>query len=265
MILFDESAEAYHANEAIGSTDIRDFLRSPRLFKDRQDGIQRKETPALLFGTASHMALLEPIRFARSAAFKPKGMKFSTKEGIAWRDAHEAEGRIIVEHDDAEALQMMHLRMPAEVREIFARCRPEVTVRGPMDGLICQIRVDMLDLDGGRFFDLKTIDRIEDIEKSVYKYGYHIQERWYSRLLKAETGRRLAGRFVFVEKKAPFRWRIVELDADFVLIGDRAVIDAIDGIAARIKSGCWDDPGSLHEMVSPPEWATQELDEDELP
>lgn len=266
MIIYDEPAAVYHASPAIGSGDVRDFLRSPRLFRDRQDGLERKETPSLLFGQASHMALLEPIRFARDCAFKPEGMNFATTAGKAWKAEQDADGKLIVTHDQAEALQRMHDRMPLEVREIFARCYAEVTVRNEIDGLLLQCRPDVLERDWSLFYDVKTTDRIEDIERTTYKYGYHIQARFYGRVIAAERGTPTppACRLIFVEKLPPYRWRIAQMDADFALIGDRAVTDALAGIAARRKSGCWEDREDLHELLSPPDWATQEIDDGDI-
>ena len=37
MISYDEGADAYHANPAIGSSDIRAFMRSPILFKKQRE------------------------------------------------------------------------------------------------------------------------------------------------------------------------------------------------------------------------------------
>lgn len=260
---FSESAADYHCNAAIGSGDLRDFLRSPRLFADRQQGLDRKDTPALLFGQASHMALLEPIRFARDCAFKPEGMNFATIDGKAWKKEHEAAGKLIVTFDQAEALQRMHDRMPLEVREIFGRCHAEVTVRTEIDGIPVQCRPDVLERDWSLFYDVKTCERIEDIERSTYKFGYHVQARFYGRVIAAERGATTMPdcRLIFVEKAPPYRWRIAQMDADFALIGDRAVTDALAGIAARRKSGCWDDAADIHELLSPPDWATQEIDD----
>jgi len=254
VIRFDEPSDVYHANAAIGSGRIRAYLRSPRLFRDHCDGICEEETDALLFGIAAHLRLLEPEAFDKTVAIKPEGMSFATTEGKAWR-AQQA-GRLIVKEEDANHLRRMHERMPAEVREIFARCRREVTVRTEIDGIPVQCRPDLWDLDGRRKYDLKTTKDIDDVELTVWKRGYHIQDRWYDRVILAETGKRcVESALVFVEHKPPYRWRIVDLDPDFRHMGEKAVGDALHGIAARMKSGCWDDEDDVRLLASPPEWA----------
>ena len=251
MIIYAEAADVYHANEANGSTDIRTFLRSPTLYRDCKDGLKLKDTDALLFGTASHLAMLEPQRFATSVAIKPHGMHLGHLDGKAWK-ARQV-GKTIISGDDADHLCAMVARMPAEVRAIFARCRTEVTVRTQIDGLPVQCRFDLW--GDAETWDLKSIDAIENIERAIYKRGYHIQKRVYQRIEEAETGKpaRPFG-FLFVEKAPPYRWKIVEVDADYDAIADGEIDKALHGIGARMRSGCWDDPAPLRLIATPPAW-----------
>lgn len=266
MILYDETAEAYHANPAIGSSDLRAFIRSPQLFRDMMDGLVERESAALLFGTASHMALLEPARYSETVAVKPEGMSFATTKGKDWRDEHA--GKLIVSAKDARHIEFMHARMPAEVRQILLTGRSEVTVRTKLNGMDAQCRVDCWDVPGRMKYDLKSIRTIESIDTAIFKYGYHIQDRWYSRVIAAETGEKApSSRFLFVESQPPYRWRIVELDLDYVFLAEAAIDEALAGIAARTKSGCWDDPVDLHHVASPPVWANgddEENDDEEV-
>jgi hypothetical protein len=262
VIIYDEPSAVYHASEAIGSSDIRDYLRSPRLFKDKRDGlVPDKATPALILGTLTHLAMLEPERFRQSIAVKPEGMSFATKDGKEWKAAHE--GREILSQDDYCAIHMMMQRMPDECRRALSSGKSEVTVRSTIAGLSVQCRVDHWDEKSDVLYDLKTIDAIENVEREIHKRGYYIQQEWYRRVVAAERDGNAPGFvLIFCEKTWPFRWRIVELDADFVELGARAVADATHGINARIKSGDWSDPEDLHLIASPPSYLTEHLDEE---
>lgn len=251
--IFDEPIETYHADPALGSGDIRAYGRASQLFKDTVDGICDKETDSMLFGSASHLSMLEPEKFIERVAVKPEGMNFSTIEGKAWRKAHS--DRIIITAENAAHLMRMHQRMPAPVCEIFAACKKEVTVRTELDGLPVQCRPDLWNIEAKRFYDLKTIGAIEDIEISIWKRGYHVQLEWYRRVLFAETGIKHDSRLIFVETKPPYRWRICDLDPDYRAIAVEAVDEALHGIRARMKSGCWSDDGDIEEVVAPPRWA----------
>lgn len=261
-IIYDEPAATYHANPALGSTDIRSLIKSPALFRDRMDALDERETPALLFGTASHMALLEPTRFAAECAVRPEGIDFRTTIGKQWRDDHA--DKIIVSQADAIHLHYMHERMPAEIRSILAAGKCEVTVRTKINAIDVQCRIDCWSGDGSVLYDLKTIGDIDYIEKSVWKYSYHIQDRWYGRVVATETDKkRPAFRFIFVEKKPPYRWRIVELDADYQMRADDAIGGALLDLEERTRTGDWADPGELRMMVSPPSWLNDDETDDE--
>lgn len=275
-IIYGETAEAYHANPAIGSTDARAYLHSPRLFKDQQDGLEPKETPAMAFGSTAHMSVLEPASFAERRVIQPEtypGAKGPSKWTYgaayckAWRDEQHAAGRVIVTTENERMLLMMHERMPDQVKRIFATGRTEVTVRTIVEGLALQCRVDCWDEAGAMKYEFKTISAIEKVETEIWRRGYHIQERWYSYVIAMATGEKPpASRLVFVETAAPYRWRIVQLDLDYIFLGDRAVGDALAGIKARTKSGCWDDPAPLELMASPPAWmndSDEALDDEE--
>ena len=255
-IILHEPADAYHANPAIGSGDIRDLIKSPALFRDRQTGLARKSTPAMLFGHASHMALLEPMRYATEVAMKPKGMSFGTSEGKIWQ-ARNAD-RLIVSHEDGQALDRIHQRMPAEVKQILKGSDTEVTVRRDLDGIQVQCRFDVWSKDRSKAYDFKSIADIDTAEKSIWRLRYDIQERWYSLLAELETGTRPEFSFVFFETELPHRWRIIDLDADFKARADEDLDRAFLDLRARMASGDWTDAAPLHQTVSLPRWASGE-------
>ena len=254
MISYDEGADAYHANPAIGSSDIRAFMRSPILFKKQRDGKWPKETPAMLFGTASHMSMLEPERFQKTYVIKPAGTRANTIAGSAWHAKVDALGMKPIAADDAAALMEMHATMPPEIDAILKRSKAEVTFRTSIaSGVEVQCRIDAL--DGVQPYDLKTIKAIETIDGAIHRLGYHIQANWYERVMEAETGTAPAPlRFIFVENAPPYRWRLVDLDSDYRAIASKAVDDALAELAARMKSGAWVDRDDLHYLASPPDW-----------
>lgn len=261
MISYTESSAEYHASPAIGSGDVRDFIRSPKLFHDKREGlVPTLESLALQFGSLTHLAILEPERFRQSIAIKPEDMSFATKDGKAWRAAHE--GRTIITQADYCTIHMMQQRMPDGVRRVLSTGKSEVTVRNEINGLAVQCRADHWNEEDGIIYDLKSIGAIEDVEREIYKCGYHIQAEFYRRVIAAETGLKPAFVLLFAEKAFPFRWRIVELDPDYQQIADDAIDGALHGIVARMKSGCWDDPADLHMIASPPSWLTEHMDEE---
>lgn len=263
MIHYNESAKTYHAFAAMGSSDIRDFIRSPRLFRDRMDGLLPvAESEAMAFGTAFHCAVLEPEKFAAGYVTKPDGMSLATKEGKAWRDQHE--GATIISAKDQTRIDFMLARMPAEAKALLSGGKSEVTFRVGLAGFQAQCRADHISEDLTMMSDLKTISAIEKVEKEIFNRGYHIQARWYQRVVQSETGKIPEFRLVFCESAAPYRWKIVQLDADYFMLADEKIEAALADIAKREKSEDWSDPSDLHLVASPPSWLENNTeDEDE--
>ena len=131
----------YHALPALSATDIRRGYHTPeaalwyRLHPT-------EPTAAMTNGTALHLAVLEPDRFAVEVAAKPDGLSFATKEGKEWRAAHE--GLLIVSADlharatvyavrSAAVLQLLGATAPRFERPVLwtdpvagpCRCKPD--------------------------------------------------------------------------------------------------------------------------------------------
>jgi hypothetical protein len=260
VISTTETIEEYHANEAIGSGDVRAFLRSPRLYADMRAGIGKKEkSVALSFGTLAHLNFLEPDRFDTSVVTKPDGHDGRTKEGKAWMEANA--NKLIMSKEDETTLGYLTQRWPTAIMKILrdpAR-KTEVTYRTELDGIVCQCRADLQipKNDGGLIvYDLKTCQDVDDAAKSVWQYGYHIQAEWYKRVIHAETGHWPELVFLFCETASPYRWRIITLDDTLKVDADAKIDKALAGIAACRLSGDWSDHSPLTQIVTAPKWAT---------
>lgn len=260
MIVYNEPSEAYHANTALGSSLLRDFIKSPRLYRDRLDGLAPvKTTEAMEFGTNFHMAILEPERFAAETITKPDGMSFAIKEGKAWREQN---GHLrILTLADSHKIACMQARMPANISKLLSNGHAEVTFRNVLAGIDAQCRADYLS-KSGTFYDLKTINDIDKIDHSIFARGYHIQVRWYQKIIAADLSEIPQARLIFAETSAPFRWRVVLLDADYMRLADEAIDSALRGIAQCEKDGDWSDEQKEIYLASPPAW-TQEFTENE--
>ena len=104
---FDE----YLAHPSYGSSDLRTFRFGPPAMVPWCRANREDHTPATRVGEAAHCAILTPDLFAVTYALKPASMKFSTKEGKAWRDEQVAKG--IAEDmilTDAEAAAVLEIQ-----------------------------------------------------------------------------------------------------------------------------------------------------------
>lgn len=264
MIVYGKPSKEYHATPSLTSGGLRDFIRSPALYADRRAGlIPSKTSPAMHFGTVFHLAVLEPEKYAASVVVRPDDLTYTTKEGKAWREGNK--DREILTVKDHERLTLMLQRMPPDAGRMLSSGRSEVTIRNKIGGFDAQCRADHWDRPGRMLYDLKTIGAIEKIEREIYDRGYHIQGRFYQRIIEAETGILPTLRLIFAESAPPYRWRIVQLDVDFQMMADTAIDNALAEMAACEKSGKWEDREDLHLVVSPPSWLNDDetTDEDE--
>lgn len=168
----------YHATDALSSTGIRRLLISPAHYK-----VPVEPTPAMAFGTAFHLAMLQPEEYALKYVVKPEGMSFATKEGKAWKAEH-AESEIL-SFDDAEKIRGMceAVRNCCSAGELLVDGEPELAGfwNDPVYGFPCKIKIDYLNKALGTLADLKktTDARPEPFIRKAYSLGYHIQGAFY--------------------------------------------------------------------------------------
>jgi hypothetical protein len=86
----------YHSHPALSASDVQAGYHTPENALWRRLN-PSEPSPYMANGTAIHLAVLEPARFASEVVAKPDGLSFVTKEGKAWREANA--DRIIVSAD----------------------------------------------------------------------------------------------------------------------------------------------------------------------
>jgi len=263
MIIKNQSAEEYHANPAIGSTTAKLVLKSMQLYRDKLTGVYEIEDKGhFQIGRLAHMMVLEPDKFARcvvsSGPINPKTDKAYGRDTKAFTDWQAANPELtVVEPWFHTAL----LRMPDEVRHALHGGETEVSVYSEIDGLPVKCRCDHL--RGTVISDLKTIGDVDDWKRQVIRCGYWFSASWYRRVMRAETGQPHTFRLIFMEKKAPYRWRIVDLMADYVMHGDAKVEQVLTDIQRANKYQDWSDTGDVVQIAELPEFMDETEDDEE--
>lgn len=204
------SSEQYHAASGV-SRSMLEWLTPPKTpahFKCKciDKLIPDEETPALTMGTLTHRCVLEPETMDGAFYVKPDGMNFATKEGKAWKEAHE--DKPIITGDASAAISGMRdsvWRHP-KVAAILKTSEFERSAFA-MDGdLLLKARFDALPKAGNVIADLKTCERadLESVEKSMLAYGYFRQAAFYLRVASLLGLERDFFVFIFVEKQPPY-------------------------------------------------------------
>lgn len=225
----------------------------------RTGKIKKDDKPCFQVGRIAHMMVLEPEKFRQCVVSqgpvnektgRPYGR--DTKAFQKWQD--ENPGTTVVD----DWMQFSLSSMPGEVKEILARCEPELVMRVPEWPFTprMQCRFDAYDRREERGYDLKTIDRLEKVDKTIDNMMYWFQQGWYDVVHQSETDRHLQSfSFIFQEKSPPYRWQIVDLDDDYAEHGyDEALRTAKDISLAEANNRWpwWNDMSELHKTLSMP-------------
>lgn len=214
-------ARDYLALQAIGSTSLSWLAVSPLHFKYMSEQ-PHEETPALSLGTALHMAVLEPERFAQTYVLEPDPISVAPgmakpRATKAYKDAVanlEATGRQVLRAETFDHVRGMaaSIEHHAHAAKILARLpERELTLVWERNGRLCRGRADAL--GDGAVADLKTTRSLKDFSPwTVTKYAYHVQAGHYGDGVQI-LGRAVKHRFfIVVESSAPYDVGVFALD-----------------------------------------------------
>lgn len=199
------------------------FARTPATFRAWvHEELSDEDTPALTFGTALHMAALEPERFAREYVVEPDFGDCRFKENKAtrdaWRLAH-ASRTLITAADMATLLGMQaSLRRHPVAGPMLERSARELTLRWTdrETGLACKARADLHDDELAVGGDLKSAEDASwaGFRRASENYRYHWQDGFYRDGFASCAHTLGLFFFIMVEKRPPFLVGLYEHDPD---------------------------------------------------
>ncbi|NJL06841.1 MAG: hypothetical protein HC900_00195 [Methylacidiphilales bacterium] len=231
------------------------WTRSPAHFRFAEP----KESEAFDFGSACHLAILQPNEFEQIVHRGPPD-----RRGNKWTDLAkwcEAEGKLLLTEGDFEKCLTIRdaLHADAWISGIItggAR-HVEASAYWMRDGLLCKCRPDLYRRDLGIILDLKSTAcaRGDAFARSVVDYGYHVQEQWYSDGLASIDLPVNGFAFLAFEKEAPFAFRVYELPPPIVAEGHAIADQAFARYAECVRANIWPAYGYGVEELSFPRWA----------
>ena len=229
-VMHNQSAEDYHASPACSASRLKKLQRSAAHMKHDMDNPQ-EPTPAMIIGSATHSAILEPALFVREWARLPEGdgRSKAVKEAKAELGAQFGIDRVLkpAVYDNILAMRDSVFNNPLAL-DLLDGADTEVShywaeryIHGtkPME-VDCKARIDALPREDSLWsdcvVDVKTTTdaSAKEFQRSVYNFSYHIQAQHY--LSAANRGRFI---FIVVERDAPHCVAIYELDDDALKLG----------------------------------------------
>lgn len=292
-IYFDMPEDEYHASDAISCSGLKEILRkSPRhyAYKYREGG--QKETKALNFGKAAHMALLEPERFDVTYVVEPQASratidgcktllgfweKFNTDGGFygfpdkpkindfkAYIDYIKSrfDGEV-VSYKDMEIINGIADAIkakPVTHKILSMEGKREVTLFWDEQGIQCRARLDLL-ATKGLIADFKTTTNAspEGFQRQAYNYDYHMQAYWYQRGWQRLTGETLPFLFIPAEKEPPHCVAAYQADKDMLDLGAIDCVKALGIYEQCLEQGTFHDYPDTITPLGLPKWAENRL------
>ena len=260
----DMPADAYHSHSgSVSNSQLKLVSRSPAHFKY---AAEKSETRNKVLGSALHMACLEPDLFYNTYILLRNSKDRTTSEYKEAKKEH-GEEKVLVAPEVTKVEGIMDaLYKNTEIRG-FLELPGYNELSGfsidPDTGVTCRHRFDKL-TKTGIAIDLKTtIDaRKSAFSRSIFTYGYHIQNAFYWDQFYWITGDILQDFiFIAIESETPYASKIYRVDNDSMLIGRDAYRKALNTYAYCLDMDEWpayDETGI--EEISIPEWALKQHD-----
>jgi hypothetical protein len=253
----------YHDRTDYVSKSMLDRIhKAPAVLRDYLDGDRPEPTPAMVFGTAAHAAVLEPERLICMPKFD-KRTKAGKEAAAEFEAEHAGRDVVIVEpetYDTVRALAESVRRHPVAAR-ILNQGEPELSAFGIVDGVLCKARPDWWDKSTGICADLKTCQDASPagFARSVANFRYHVQNAFYPDVMGGEGGVNVES-FVFIacERHPPFLVGVYVLDAEALEMGRAEYQQDLALYKECVESGSWPGLSERIEVLSLPKWAVRQ-------
>ncbi|MGW8565691.1 PD-(D/E)XK nuclease-like domain-containing protein [Isoptericola sp. NPDC055881] len=271
-IAFDMPDAEYRAAPGLSSTGLKHLLESPARFDwERRHRTDKKAfdlghaVHAKVLGAGLDVAVIPAEKLASNGAASTK----DAKEFIA---GARAEGLVPIKPDEWAAVERMANAVLANddaraLLEAPGNSEASAFWDDPETGIECKGRFDRLLADVPIAVDVKTTGQTADprhLPRYAVNLGWDVQASHYRAA--AEILRGTPHRFlhVVVETTDPHLVSVVELDADFLAIGEARRRTAVDLFVACTAAAQWPGYPAGVTPLRPPAWyAAADIDPEE--
>ena len=247
--------EEYEAIDALNQTGAKLLLKAPAKYAHDKAN-PRKDSKALREGIMTHVAVLEPERFA---LFKPEpDCDKRTKEGkevyAYWKSTLQPTDIPCKADEYDNALSYSDAIKQAMARHNIVPLATEVMLKADY---IVPIKGSIDIIADGYLYDIKTT--MEEAtpkgfgRQMIWSDDFKLQAAWYMALCKYALGVRPKGfRFIVVEKEAPFLTAVFELHADLIAEGEALMLSALKSYEACKSFNEWPSYSSEVQVIARP-------------
>jgi hypothetical protein len=238
--------EAYFAHPAISNSKLGLFKQSPMHYKYFQENV-KKETPAMLTGTATHTILFEPEKlktmfFILDERLRPVPDKdFRNASNKQWKEdmLDINSGKELLTMADYDMIMFMQeeLQKNELAMELFkdAQFETEVFFKDQVFGMECKCKIDIK--QPGRKADYKTTDNADPWrwQKKAWGLDYYRQAAFYTDSDEEQE----EFWFIAQEKTPPYAISVHKCTPEMIDYGRQEYIKLLTQMKACIETGFW--------------------------
>mgnify|MGYP000932306692 CR=1 FL=1 len=254
----------------VSNSMLNALMRSPAHLKHYIENGSKEPTYSMQFGTALHMALLEPCKFQERYIAIPENMDLRTKEGKQFKEACEFGMLTILKNEDYKAIQSIqekcrnHSTIPALLENVEAEIslfwedeETKIPCKGRCDGWVETEELKLI-------IDIKTTTnaRVGAFEKSIFKYGYHRQGALYLDGAKALGKDFRHYLIIAIENEPPYNLAVYRLLDEIVELGRKEVKKLLAQYDECLKADEWAGYPEGVQDIAIPSWALNKLEEE---
>lgn len=255
--------EDYYAIDAIGSTVVREALRS---LAHAQIALTTKiePTPAMIRGTRMHTAILEQDKLAN---YHVGAVDRRTKEGKAKAAELAEKGLEVISEDEyAQIVGVVNsvYSHPAAAAELEGgEAEVGFVMVDDLTGLDVKIKPDYMRRDEGVLVDVKTTSdaSFRTIQRLIANRNIHVQAAYYLDFATYATGIEFdTFRLVVCEVEPPYAVSVFELDFGTIEKGRELYRHGLNLLAEAKRLDRWPAYSDLIQAINLPAWAFAEGD-----
>lgn len=263
MERFLGTEKEYRAHPALSQSDLRHILKSPLHYANREK-LQRN-SEAMQFGTAAHMALLEPMKFKELYLTEPTAMP--NGEAINRRKKADKEfledfrlknlDKVVIEEDDLDCITgiLNSLLTNETAAMLLTGGEPEIAACWEYRGHQCKGKLDKWHINhplfGKTVVEFKTTQDASEAQfsREIINRGMDFQAAFYNIAFNAD-------RYFIIacDKSAPYAHGIYDMEL-YLPLGKSKVDRAFDRLEECIKTNKWSGYTTNVNILRPPTWA----------
>lgn len=248
----------YRAQRGYSKSDLDYIHQSPALLEWARNAPSVGSEEVDL-GTHVHCAILEPDVFAHDYRKAPAGGRTAADKARveAFAEHCKANGKICLDTDTCDMVIAMRdsvLAHPTARELLTGDGISETSIFGELEGVRVKCRPDRLIRERNILVDVKKVDDIDHIARSIEKFRYYVQAAFYSDIYEQWTSH--TPRFIFVavgQRRSIGRHpvRVFELEQAWVSKGRSEYLEDLERVREMEAFGI----GMHVETLEMPRWA----------